>query len=325
MNGRRRDAASGSERHEAPGPADAVRLNKYLADHGIASRRHSDQLIAEGKVMVDDRIVRELGTKIDPSRQRVEVDGVVLDPRTRRSRYYLLNKPAGVVCTNDEHEAKPRAIDLVTDRQKGRIYTVGRLDEDTVGLVVLTNDGDFAHRVMHPRYGVPKTYVAKLDGRIDDGSLARLREGVHLAEGRTGRARAVVLRRTPTASTVQVTLQEGRNREVRRIFAKLGWKVTSLRRTRIGRLTDRRLKVGRWRPLTREEVDDLLYLARAPEDEKWAACGARSPERMRRGGPRGAHRGRRAGGGDRPAGGGGGRERYARSQGSAARRRARAR
>lgn len=118
-----------------------IRLNRYLALNGIASRRHADRLIEEGGVMVDGEIVTELGIKIDPARQRVEVDGVVLRPEGEQRRYYLLNKPEGVVCTSDPRENRPRAVDLIADRRKGRIYTVGRLDEDTTGLVILTNDG----------------------------------------------------------------------------------------------------------------------------------------------------------------------------------------
>lgn len=235
-----------------------IRLNKYLASHGIASRRRSDELIAEGKVTIDGRIVTDLGIKVDPSVNEVEIDGVVLKPEQVRHRYYLLNKPAGVVCTNDMRESKPRAIDLITDRKKGRIYTVGRLDEDTVGLVLLTNDGDFAHRIMHPRYGVPKTYLVKLLGRIDDEAVQQVREGVHLAEGRTAGARVLIQQRSAKLSKLLVTLREGKNREVRRVFARLGHKVLDLKRIRIGPLDDRGLKAGRWRPLTRGEVRDLM-------------------------------------------------------------------
>ncbi|MEO0649404.1 MAG: pseudouridine synthase [Planctomycetota bacterium] len=262
------------------GPEDdspSVRLNKYLASHGIASRRRSDELIADGKVMIDGSIVTDLGVKVDPTTQTVEVDGVVLKPEQVRHRYYLLNKPSGVVCTNDQRELKPRAIDLITDRKKGRIYTVGRLDEDTVGLVLLTNDGDFAHRIMHPRYGVPKTYLVKLLGRIDDGSVQRVREGVHLAEGRTAGARVLVQQRGPKVSRLLVTLREGKNREVRRVFARLGHKVLDLKRTRIGPLDDRGLKPGKWRPLTRGEVAELF---------EWVANGgapADADDRPRRG------------------------------------------
>jgi 23S rRNA pseudouridine2605 synthase len=236
----------------------SVRLNKYLAAHGVASRRRCDELITEGKISVDGLPATDLGVKIDPARQRVEVDGVVLKSDDLRHRYYLLNKPAGVVCTNDEREQKPRAIDLITDRKKGRIYTVGRLDEDTVGLVLLTSDGDFANRVMHPRYGVPKTYLVKLLGRIDDEAVQRVRDGVYLSEGRTGGARVLVQQRSLKLSKLLVTLREGKNREVRRVFARLGHKVLDLKRVRIGPLDDRGLRIGQWRPLTRGELQELV-------------------------------------------------------------------
>ena len=148
------------------GGGEGLRLNKYLAERGIASRRRCDELIVRGLVMVDDEVVTTLGTRIDPARAKVEVDGVVLRPQTER-RYYLLNKPVGVVCTNEVREARPRAIDLIDDPDRGRIYTVGRLDEESEGLILLTSDGEFAQRVAHPRYGVTKTYLVKLRGRVD--------------------------------------------------------------------------------------------------------------------------------------------------------------
>jgi 23S rRNA pseudouridine2605 synthase len=143
------------------GAGGTVRLNKYLADHGIASRRKCDELIAKGKVTVDGAICTELGTKIDPAAQEIDVDGVVLRPERTEPRYYLLHKPRGVVCTNERREARMRAIDLITDPSKGRIYTVGRLDEESTGLILLTNDGEFANRIAHPRYGVTKTYSSR--------------------------------------------------------------------------------------------------------------------------------------------------------------------
>lgn len=238
-----------------------MRLNKYLADHGIASRRACDELIAKGKVTIDGEPASELGTKVDPTQQVVEVDGVLLKPEGLERRYYLLNKPSGVVCTNEKRETRPRAMDLVTDPNKGRIYTIGRLDEDSLGLIILTNDGEFAERVAHPRYGVPKTYRVRVQGKIEDDVVQKVREGVHLSEGRTGGARILVRRRTVSGSQLEVTIREGKNREVRRVFARVGHKVTSLVRTRIGPLDDRGLKVGRWRALSRAEVESMLEMS----------------------------------------------------------------
>ena len=236
-----------------------VRLNKYMADHGVASRRACDELIAEGHVFIDGEQVTELGTKVDPEKQVVEVDGEPLrEERGGTKRYYLLNKPAGVVCTNDNREQRARAIDLISDRYKGRIYTVGRLDEASKGLIILTNDGDFANRVMHPRYGVSKTYMVKLKGRIGDNDLQRVRDGVYLAEGKSAGARVVVRKRTRDTSLLMVTLYEGMNREIRRMFASVGFTVTDLRRARIGAITDRGLKEGHWRYLERAEIEGLL-------------------------------------------------------------------
>jgi pseudouridine synthase len=259
-----KQAASAESKDSGDG---LVRLNKFMADHGVASRRACDDLITEGHVFIDGVLVRELGTKIDPETQVVEVDGEPLrEAKGGHKRYYLLNKPAGVVCTNDNHEQRARAIDLISDRHKGRIYTVGRLDEASKGLIILTNDGDFANRVMHPRYGVSKTYMVKLQGRINDTELQRVRDGVYLAEGKSAGARVVVRKRTRDTSLLLVTLYEGMNREIRRMFASVGFTVLDLRRARIGAITDRGLKEGHWRFLTPEEIQALLAGGEGQED-----------------------------------------------------------
>jgi len=256
-------------------PEGGVRLNKLLADHGVASRRGADALIAAGKVSVDGEPATELGLRVDPERQRVEIDGFVLKARSAKRRYYLLNKPAGVVCTNEGRETRPRAVDLVTDPRKGRIYTVGRLDEASQGLILLTNDGTFANRIMHPRYGVTKTYLVKVRGEIDDEALKKVREGVRLSEGRTAGARILVERRGRDHSLLTVMIHEGMNREIRRSFAKVGYKVLELRRTRIGPITDRGLKTGKWRELEAGELEALL----AGESEPRTSHRGRSPIR----------------------------------------------
>lgn len=262
VKGKRLPARTSSARDEKK-DGGLVRLNKFLADNGVASRRGSDELITSGKVLVDEQPVTELGTKIDPSTQTVDVDGVRLRSDPRERRYYLLHKPAGVVCTSEVRETRPRAIDLVTDPNKGRIFTVGRLDEESKGLLLLTSDGEFAERIAHPRYGVPKTYLVKVQGRIDEEAVQRVREGVHLSEGRTAGARILVKRRTTAGSTLEVTIQEGKNREVRRVFARVGYKVVSLTRVSIGPLGIRGLREGHWRALSRDEVEALLSMSRA--------------------------------------------------------------
>ena len=250
--------ASDSSARKQLEPGQLVRLNKYLADHGVASRRACDELISAGKVIVDGLPETKLGTKVDPVLQTVEVDGVLLRAEGTSRRYYLLNKPAGVVCTNERRETRPRAIDLIRDPSKGRIYTVGRLDEESKGLILITNDGEFAQRIAHPRFGVPKTYAVKVVGNIDEDAVQKVRGGVYLSEGKTGGARIVVIRRTRNYSFLNVTLREGINREVRRIFARVGYKVVDLKRVSIGPLNDRGIKIGHWRSLSRPEVEYLL-------------------------------------------------------------------
>ncbi len=284
----RRSGPSGGGPPPASTPASGVRLNKFLADMGVASRRKCDELIAAGKVSVDGLPVVELGTRVDPETQTVECDGVVFKPERATRRYYLLNKPRGVLCTNDVREARTRAIDLITDRKKGRIYTVGRLDEDSTGLILLTNDGDFAHRVAHPRHGVPKTYLVKVKGKVGPQALEKLRKGTWLSEGRTEGAHVRVRKRTSAFSVLSVTLREGKNREVRRIFAKVGHEVLTLRRTRIGDLSDPKLRFGEWRRLRAREVRELEALSEQAQAADFARGGAQGKGpggRSRQGGP----------------------------------------
>ena len=272
----------------AAGPvsgATGIRLNKFLAQNGIASRRGADELIAKGHVTIDGKLATELGQRVDPARQKVEVDGVVLRSTGERLAYYLLNKPKGVVCTNDPREARPRAVDLITDKKKVRIYTVGRLDEDTEGLVILTNDGEFANRVSHPRYGLKKTYWVDVRGRVDDASIDQMRNGVRLSDGWCAFERVQVVKRHGERSILRVTLSEGKNREVGRVLAALDLPVRNLRRIEIGPLQDRRLKLGQWRTLTRSEVGELLTAA-SP-----GASAVRAPRRRAAG--KGSHSSRR--------------------------------
>jgi len=235
-----------------------VRLNKLLADNGIASRRRADKMIAEGEIMVDGHIVTELGTKVDPTTQRVEWDGVIMKASGDLHRYYLLNKPTGVVCTNDEKELRRRAWDMITDPAKGRVYPVGRLDVDSSGLIILTNDGEFTHKVTHPSFGIEKTYEVKIESSVDDHDLDRIRRGLHLSDGKTGGARILVMSRNDHASRISITLTEGKNREVRRVFARYGYKVKELHRVSIGPLRDKGLGMGHWRQLGPEEVAAIL-------------------------------------------------------------------
>ena len=243
-----------------------VRLNKYLADHGVASRRAADELIREGHLQVDGVRVEELGLRVDPSSQLIELDGAPLEVgKTERKQYYLLNKPGGVVCTNERRETRPRAVDLITDRNKGRIYTVGRLDDQSKGLILLTNDGEFANRIMHPKYGVTKTYMVKVRGRISEEAVQKVREGAYLSEGRVAGARVVIQKRSREYTHLCVTLREGKNREIRRVFHSVGFKVVELKRSRIGCLNDRGLKIGYWRHLAPAEISELIAISDGEE------------------------------------------------------------
>ncbi len=240
-------------------PADGkVRLNRFLASAGVCSRRAADELIAQGRISVNGAVQSELGHRVDPIRDEVAVDGERVQPEKRT--YVLFNKPKDVVCTSARHEQRERVIDLVHG-VRGRLFTVGRLDADSEGLILLTNDGAFAQRMAHPRYGVPKTYAVLVRGRVSDEAVAKARGGVWVAEGRTGGLQVRVERMSPDRTYMKVTLREGKNREIRRVFAKLGHNVLALKRVRIGRLTLHGLRPGDHRFLSRAEVDDLLSLA----------------------------------------------------------------
>jgi 23S rRNA pseudouridine2605 synthase len=237
------------------------RLNKHLAHAGVGSRRHCDDLIMAGRVAVDGRVVRELGSRVDPARQHVTVDGQPL--RAERPVYWLVNKPRGYLSTNLDPAGRPRVIDLVPNVSQ-RVYTVGRLDEDSEGLVLLTNDGDLAHKLMHPRFGVAKTYIVQVAGKPSRTDVEQLLKGVWLSDGHV-RAQSVKRLRSQGESTwLQVTLTEGKNREVRRMLARLGHKVMRLRRVSIGPVRLERLRLGKARPLTRDELDRLRAAADRP-------------------------------------------------------------
>ncbi|HHT9120667.1 MAG TPA: pseudouridine synthase [Candidatus Hypogeohydataceae bacterium YC41] len=228
-----------------------IRLQKLLAEAGFGSRRECERLIANGYVAVDGNIVTEMGRLADPQSQIVECKGVRV--KVQPKVYYLLNKPKGYVCTNLDELDRPRAIDLIPGIAQ-RVYCVGRLDVDSEGLIILTNDGEFTNFLTHPRYGVAKTYLVELNARIKEEDLEKLRKGVWLSGGKTAPARVKVLRRGSNNTWLEITLKEGRNREVRRILVRLGYKVRILRRIRIGWLEDPRLKTGRFRRLASGEV-----------------------------------------------------------------------
>ncbi len=237
-----------------------VRLNHFLAMAGVCSRRAADGLIAEGRVEVNGELVTELGVRVDPKRDDVRFDGNRVQPE--RSVYVLFNKPKGVVCTNARHEQKKRVIDYLPT-VRGRLFTVGRLDLDSEGLILLTNDGSFALEMTHPRYGVPKLYSVVLRGRVQQQDLDKARGGVWLAEGPTAGMNARVEHVGKEKTHLRVTLREGKNREIRRVFAKLGHPVLELKRIRIGELNLHGLSPGEWRFLQIHEVQRLREVARS--------------------------------------------------------------
>ena len=255
----RRGKPSRQAASEAEGlPSRKERLQKVLAAAGLGSRRQCEELITTGRVEVDRTVVAQLGTTVDPEHQEVRVDGVVL-PRSRRT-YYAVHKPRGVVTTNRDPAGRPRVIDLVPSTPE-RLFPVGRLDLYSDGLILLTNDGDLANRLTHPRYGVEKTYRVVVAGQPTREVLLKLQRGVHLAEGLARVHRVQVKRRERKSTLLEMTLREGRNREIRRVLARVGHKVLRLTRISVGPVRLGDLAVGAHRRLTPQEVESLRQAA----------------------------------------------------------------
>jgi 23S rRNA pseudouridine2605 synthase len=230
-------------------PPHGDRLQKVLAAVGLGSRRACEELIADGVVTVDGEVA-VLGRRVDPDVAHIEVDGVPLSVRPGLV-HYLLNKPAGVVTTADDPQGRRTVVELVPDAP--RVFPVGRLDADTEGLLLMTNDGDLTHRLTHPSFGVDKEYLAEVQGTPTRGELRRLREGIELDDGLTAPARVALV----PPNGIRIVIHEGRNRQVRRMCAAVGHPVVRLVRVRIGPLADRGLAPGQWRPLTPPEVRAL--------------------------------------------------------------------
>lgn len=227
----------------------AERIQKVLAAAGVASRRAVEEMVAGGRITVNGQPAR-LGQQVDPDADEVEVDGIPVGLRADLA-YYLLNKPPGVVTTASDPQGRPTVVAMVPDEP--RVFPVGRLDADSEGLLLLTNDGGLTHRLTHPSFGVDKEYLAHVEGRPSRGALRRLREGVELDDGP---AQAVAVSH-PEPSVVRIVVHEGRNRLVRRMCEAVGHPVIRLVRTRIGPLADRKLPPGQWRELRPEEVRAL--------------------------------------------------------------------
>ena len=233
-----------------------MRLNAFLAHGGLASRRAADDLIREGRVTVNGRVVREMGVVIDPARDAVKCDGRLVRLPSKKS-YYVLNKPKGVLTTLSDPRGRPTVKDLFPSGER-RLYPVGRLDWDTEGVLLLTDDGPTANRLAHPRYGAERTYHAKVRGDVGEEALGRLRRGVRLEDGTARPERVKVLRKGGTASWLALTLREGRRHEVRRLLAAVGHPVQKLRRVSFAGVKLEGLEPGRVRRLTKRELDLLL-------------------------------------------------------------------
>jgi len=237
-----------------------IRLQKLLAQSGVASRRKCEELMLAGLVEVDGEVVTRLGTKVDPTTAVIRVDGKRLPPVSAHV-YLVLNKPRGVVSTMSDPEGRPTLSDFVGDRPE-RLFHVGRLDTDTEGLILLTNDGDFAQRVAHPSYELDKTYVAEVDGVVAKATVKRLLAGVTLEDGPVEVSAAKVVSTSADRSIVEVVIHEGRNRIVRRLLDEVGHPVRKLTRTAIGPVLLRGLRRGDLRELTLDELGVLLDAAR---------------------------------------------------------------
>lgn len=239
----------------------AERLQKVMAQAGVASRRHSEELIQAGRVTVNGRVVTELGTKVVPGQDLIEVDGRALGQK-QELVYILMYKPKGYVTTLFDPQGRPKVVDLLDGEIGERVYPVGRLDFDTEGLLLLTNDGELANQLMHPAKMVKKTYIAKVRGVPGPAKIRLLETGIELEDGMTAPAELKMIEvRPPNSATVSIRIHEGRNRQVRRMLEAVGHEVIHLKRTTLGPLTLKGLEVGEWRHLSQQEVLDLRRAA----------------------------------------------------------------
>ena len=237
----------------------AERLQKIIARAGIASRRAAEEMILNGRVTVDGQTITELGGKYDSSRQKICVDGKPLTLAEKKV-YYLLNKPKGYLSTAKDERGRRTVLDLLPEVCE-RVYPLGRLDNNTEGLLLISNDGDLMNGLLHPRYKVNKTYVARLAGVPSEKLLDKLRQGIKLEDGMTAPAEVKMLETSDSEAKVEITIHEGRNRQVRRMFAAIGCDVRALKRVKFAGLTLKGVKRGHYRPLTDEEITELYKIA----------------------------------------------------------------
>lgn len=231
-----------------------MRINKFLAEKGVASRRHADAMIADGRVKING-VVATLGANVDET-DVVLVDDVALSREEKREEYYIMNKPKGVICTVADDRGRKTVMDLLPE-SAGRVFPVGRLDYETEGLLILTNDGDLAFRLTHPTSEIPKTYLVRIEGTMTEKDLNPIRSGVELDGVLTKKCKAHIVETDKAYTKVHITITEGRNRQVRRMFEAIGRSVSFLKRVSIGRLKLTGLDRGKVRPLTEQEI---IYL-----------------------------------------------------------------
>ncbi len=247
------------------GDVKLVRLHVVLARCGVGSRRDCEELITEGRVAVDNKVITELGASVRPD-QKIKVDGQNLRPE--RKMYYMVNKPKGLICTNEDPQGRPCVVDMFP-KNSGRLFTVGRLDENSIGLILVTNDGELAHRLAHPKFEVPKIYRVQVAGTPTQETLVQLRRGVHFSDGKFKIEGIRSVKTKGRSSILEVILLEGQNREVRRLFARVGHKVMQLERVGFGPLRLKDVLPGRFRSLTPQERMILLkYAAQDPSQHK---------------------------------------------------------
>ncbi|MCD6498527.1 MAG: rRNA pseudouridine synthase [Deltaproteobacteria bacterium] len=244
--------------------AHTVRLNAHLAHCGVASRRKSDRLIESGHVTINGKIVRQMGTIIDPQQDKVAVDGVPVRPE--RHVYYLLNKPRGVVSAANDPDGKQTVVDIIRNKKNLRLYPVGRLDIQSEGALILTNDGALTAGLLHPSNQIPRTYLARVRGQMSTDDIHRIERGIRLEDGPIQPDSVLVTHRTSASTWVEIVLHEGRNRIVRRIFEAMGHQVARLIRTSFASLTIEDMAPGRYRNLTPVEVYELKRLLQLIDD-----------------------------------------------------------
>ena len=275
-----------TQRAKRPPDPSKERIQRVLADAGVASRRACEALVEEGLVTVNGRTISSLPAFVDAEKDDIRVSGRRIQ-RNRRNLYVMLYKPRGYVCTARDPEGRKKAVDLVQHPSGSRLFTVGRLDLDSSGLLLFTDDGDLANILTHPRYEIRKGYDVTVRGRVEEESVERLRRGIYLADkkgkaSRTRESSVTVIRRDRERTRLHIELREGRNRQVRRLLERVGHPVKKLRRTRMGPLKLKGLAIGEWRELTSSEVASLKRAAsQAVRKTSTAKKGSKKPRRKR--------------------------------------------